>query len=393
MAVNITKTQKFTNPTSSISFSQIRNEFGGNSTNVRAAAYRRNENDQIDWNGENASEITPRIPDATENVDISSDNNWNVSTLRNTVTDYVVTQSGTDLELSYSSTDTGTWNGNLNRNILKKFNVDGTIYANNINDDALSFDGNLYNLEIDVNETGQILAHGGASGGGKGGDALYVNNTYTKSDVEIRSYGKIYSGGGGGASGNSGNSGGSLNCSSTNNFNVNVNVEPGRYLNDVKPGLQCRSARSGAIWLLANQNSVRDRCRGGGARRGGSSTTVYRGAGNAGYQCSPAWNVLCQQTNNFNLPGGSGGSGGAGGPGRGYNTINASLSGNSGNSGGTNSCSGGSSTGNSGNPGTSGGDWGQSVVGGGSAGIAIQKKNARVEYYTDNTLKGPIKDL
>jgi hypothetical protein len=387
MAVNITKTQKFTNPTSSISFSQIRNEFGGNSTNVRAAAYRRNESDQIDWNGENASEITPRIPDATENADISSDNNWNVSTLRNTVTDYVVTQSGTDLELSYSSTDTGTWNGNLNRNILKKFNVNGTIYVNNINDDALSFDGNLYNLEIDVNETGEILAHGGASGGGNGGDALYVNNTYTKSDVEIRSYGKIYSGGAGGASGNSGNSGGSLNCSSTNNFSTGNPFQSGRNLSEAAPGQSCRASRSGATWVSANQNSVRDRCRGGGARRGNGD---YPGGS---YQCSPFWTIQCQQTNYFNLPGGSGGSGGTGGPGRGYNTINASLSGNSGNSGGTNSCSGGSSTGNSGNPGTDGGDWGQSVVGGGSAGIAIRKKNARVEYYTDNTLKGPIKDL
>jgi len=60
---------------------------------------------------------------------------------------------------------------------------------------------------------------------------------------------------------------------------------------------------------------------------------------------------------------------------------------------GRNSCSGGSSTGNSGNPGTDGGDWGQSIVGGGTAGKAIQKKNARVEYYTENTLKGSIQNI
>lgn len=387
MAVNITKTQKFTNPTSSISFSQIRSEFGGSSTNVRAATYRRNTSDQVDWDGENASEITPKIPDATENVDISSDNNWNVSTLRNTVIDYTVTQSGTDLELSYSSGNTGTWNGNLNRNILKKFNVDGTIYADNVNDDALVFSGDLYNLEIDVNETGEILAHGGASGGGNGGDALYVNNTYTKSDVEIRSYGKIYSGGGGGASGNSGNSGGSLTCSSTSYFSTSNPFQSGRNLSDAKPGQSCRSQRSGATWVSANPNSTRNRCRGGGTRRGSGD---YPG-GN--YQCSPYWTVRCQQTSNYNIGGGPGGSGGSGGPGRGYNTLNSSLAGNSGNSGGTNSCSGGSSTGNSGNPGTAGGDWGQSVIRGGSAGKAIRRKNARVEYYTDNTIKGQIGDL
>ena len=218
MAVSITKTEKFTNPTSSISFSQIRAEFGGNPTNVRAATYRRNVSDQVDWNGENATSISPRIPDAVENEDVSSNNNWSIDSLRNTITDYVVTQSGTNEELSYTSNDASTWNGNLSRNILKKFDVTGTIYTNEVSKDALVFSGNLYNLEIEVDENGQILGEGGASGGGNGGDALYVNNTYTKSDVEIRSYGKIYSGGGGGASGNNGNSGGSINnCSSTSN--------------------------------------------------------------------------------------------------------------------------------------------------------------------------------
>jgi len=256
MAVNITKTEKFTNPTSSISFSQIRSEFGGNPTNVRAATYRRNTSDQVDWNGESATSISPRIPDAVENEHVSSDNNWSVDSLRNTITDYVVTQSGTNEELSYTSNDTSTWNGNLSRNVLKKFDVTGTVYANEVSKDALSFSGNLYNLEIEIDENGQILGEGGASGGGNGGDALYVNNTYTKSDVEIRSYGKIYSGGGGGSSGNSGNSGSSLNCSSTNNFNVNVNVDPGRYLNNVRPGLQCRSARSGAKSLFWFKNII-----------------------------------------------------------------------------------------------------------------------------------------
>ena len=75
MAVNITKTEKFTNPTSSISFSQIRSEFGGNSTNVRAAIYRRNTSDQVDWDAENASSIVPKITAATENIDVSADNN------------------------------------------------------------------------------------------------------------------------------------------------------------------------------------------------------------------------------------------------------------------------------------------------------------------------------
>lgn len=387
MAVNITKTEKFTNPTSSISFSQIRSEFGGESTNVRAATYRRNVSDQVDWNGENATSISPRIPDAVENENVSSNNNWSIDSLRNTITDYVVTQSGTNEELSYTSNDTSTWNGNLSRNVLKKFDVTGTIYANEVSKDALVFSGNLYNLEIEVDENGQILGEGGASGGGNGGDALYVNNTYTKSDVEIRSYGKIYSGGGGGASGNPGNSGPSLLCSSTSNFSTSNPFTGGRSLGDAAPGQSCRSARSGATWVSANQNSVRNRCRGGGTRRGNGD---YPG-GN--YQCSPFWTVICQQTNYFSIGGGPGGNGGPGGPGRGFSNQNSSLAGNPGNSGGTNSCSGGSSAGNSGNPGTDGGEWGQSVVGGGTAGKAVLKKNTRVEYYTENTLKGSIVDI
>ena len=540
MAVNITKTEKFTNPTSSISFSQIRSEFGGNSTNVRAAIYRRNTSDQVDWDAENASSIVPKIPDATENIDVSADNNWKIGSLRNVVTNYVVTQSGTNEELSYSSGDISTWNGNLSRNVLKRFNVNGTIYANEVSKDALAFSGDLYNLDIEVSGTGEILGEGGGPGGsgfiisestqiytrtpvfrylnpstgdhfsttsqgtqppsgyisegelcrlfsqpapgtvgifddddgdrsssgrpysgimgygyltkpsnnanvipiyaltngfdtmwststseggytllrtefwaptadlvssstsvsssggsgGNGGDALYVNNTYTKSDVVVRSYGKIYSGGGGGSPGSSGNSGPSLSCSSTSYFNTSNNVtnrldadmNAVRYLNEAAPGRSCRAARFGATWVSANQNSVRDRCRGGGTRRGSGD---YPG-GN--YQCSPFWTVLCQQTNYFSLGGGNGGNGGAGGRGRGFSYQSGSLAG-AGNSGSTNSCSGGVSRGNSGNPGNSGGDWGQTIVGGGTAGAAIKRRNTRVEYFTQNTLKGPIQDV
>ena len=390
MAVNITKTEKFTNPTSSISFSQIRSEFGGNSTNVRAATYRRNASDQVDWNSENAASIEPKIPDAKENENVTTSNNWTVSRLRNTITDYTATQTGTDEEVSYTDTNTSTWNGNLSRNVLKRFNVNGTVYSNEISKDALSFDGNLYNLEIEVSSTGEILGEGGSAAGGNGGDALYINNTYTKSDVEVRSFGKIWSGGGGGSPGNSGNSGGSLSCSSTNYFNTGnyFNTANGRNLGDAAPGQSCRAASGGnATWVSANQNSVRDRCRGGGARRGNGD---YPGGQ---YQCSPTWTILCQQTSYFGLGGGNGGNGGAGGRGRGFSYQSGSLAGTGGNSGNTNSCSGGSSTGNRGNDGNSGGDWGQTIVGGGTAGAAIKRRNTRVEYFTQDTLKGPIQNV
>ena len=161
MAVNISKVEKLTGSSGPISFSQIKDEFGGNTTNIRASLYRRNDGDNVDWDGPDASKIEPKIPDATENQDIGSKNNWNVSALRNTVMEYNVTQSGSSEELAYFDSDTSTWNGNLNRNVLKKFDVTGTIFANQINKDALTFGGDLYNLEIEVDATGKIYGEGG----------------------------------------------------------------------------------------------------------------------------------------------------------------------------------------------------------------------------------------
>lgn len=381
MALNKTQTKYFSS--GDISFSQIKNTFGGNANNIKASDYLRNVGSNVDWD---ESQTTPKVPDAKENVAVSTDDNWTTSSLRDTIREYSVIQSGNNEELSFTSADTGTWNGNLNRNILKNFSITGTVYANETNKYALAMSGNLYNLEIDVESAGKVYGEGGASGGGNGGSALYVNNTYTNSDVELRVYGRVWSGGGGGIPGNSGNSGPSLSCSSTSFFNTSNPFTSGVNLSAAAPGQSCRAARSGATWVNANQNSVRDRCRGGGARRGNG---VYPGGS---YQCSSSWTILCRQTNTFNKSGGPGGSGGTGGPGRGFTTQSASLAGNSGNSGNCNSCSGGgTSCGNSGNPGGSGAEWGESA--GGNAGIAVHKKNTRIEYYTVNTIKGPIKNL
>lgn len=380
MAFNTTQTKYFSS--GDISFSQIKNTFGGNTNNIKASDYLRNVGSNVDWD---SSQIIPKIPDATENAAVSTDDDWTTSSLRNTINEYNVIQSGNDEELSFTSADTGTWNGNLNRNILKNFSITGTVYADEISKYALAMSGDLYNLEIDVESNGKVYGEGGAAGGGNGGSALYVNNTYTNSDVELRVYGRVWSGGGGGIAGNPGNNGPSLSCSSTSNFSTSNPFTNGRNLSDARPGQSCRAARSGATWVSANQNSVRDRCRGGGARRGSG---VYP-QGN--YQCSPFWTVRCKQTNSFNRAGGPGGNGGSGGPGRGFSTLSSSLAGNSGNSGNCNSCSGSTSCGNSGNPGGSGAEWGESA--GGNAGIAVHKKNTRVEYYTVNTIKGPIRNI
>jgi hypothetical protein len=505
MAVNVTKTSHFTGGAGTqISFSQIRAEFGGSATNIKASTYLRNDDAAVDWDDE--STITSRVPDATENNSVATDNDWSVDSLRNTITNYLVTQSGTDTELEFSDSNTATWNSNLSKNIKKTFDVTGIVHADNAGDDALRFYGDLYNLEIEVDENGAIYGDSGTPGsgtinvdetinitdlqgaistgsfaggsvtitryndgvtgteghpvgsigyfidvnnvsganisvtsvntslrasglsasdnsialstgypqtitstrfkiafdmtnsqgagrqatyarsffinitgtgtyGGDGGDALYVNNTYTPRDVEIRSYGKIWAGGGAGSSGNDGNGGSSLNCFTSSNFTS---------------GNGCGNATTNG----ANPNGVRSRCRGGNWRRGQGWNFTNRD----GYHCGNGTTYYCTSYTANTITGGSKGFGGTGGKGKGWSNRNTAMTsaphiGNPGNSGTTNSCAanGNNSTGNSGNAGNSGGDWG--IASAGSAGRAIQKKGAQVNYYTDNTVKGKIKNI
>lgn len=385
MAVNVTKTSHFTGGAGTqISFSQIRAEFGGDATNIKASTYLRNDDAAVDWDDE--STITSRVPDATENSNVTTDNDWSVNSLRDTISNYLVTQSGTDTELEFSDSNTATWNNNLSRNVPKTFDVTGVVHADSPTDDALRFDGDLYNLEIEVDQNGAIYGEGG-NVGGNGGDALYVNNTYTQSDVEIRSYGKIWSGGGGGSSGNDGNKGSALNCSSTNTVTRDIN-------HNNKIGGQ-NACNSNEKELTRNPiGHIRDRCRGRGARRSGG----WNQNNKSGYHCGTSSRSVCEITNNFVQGGGGKGNGGNGGKGKGWSNRNTAITsaphkGNPGNSGNTNSCAanGNNSTGNSGNPGNSGGDWG--IASTGSAGRAIQKKGAKVNHYTDTTVKGSIVDI
>ena len=138
----------------------------------------------------------------------------------------------------------------------------------------------------------------------------------------------------------------------------------------------------------------RNRCRSRGYRRGQGWNQYSKN----GYHCGTASQSRCKSTSYFSIGGGNGGNGGSGGKGKGWSNRNLSMNqsphkGSSGNSGNSNFCgaNGNSSTGNSGNSGNSGGDWG--ISSSGSAGRAIQKKGAQVNYYTDNTVKGQIKNI
>ena len=295
----------------------------------------RNTDEEVDWDDEET--ITSRVPDSTENSSVGSSIDWSVDSLRDTISNYVVTQTGTDVELSYSDSNTGTWNSNLSKNVPKTFNVDGEIGANSTNDRALEFDGNLFNLDIDVNTNGAIYGEGGGKNQ-VGGDALYVNNTYNKSTVSIRSFGKIFAGGGGGKDGNDGNSGPALNCFETSTVTRNTT-----HNNKIGGKNACAS---GETELTRNPTgTIRNRCRGRGSRRGGGWNETNK----AGYHCGTSSQSTC-------------------------------CAGNSNNS-----------TGNKGNKGNSGGGFGQHTHK--ISGRAVSKKNAKLNSYSSNTLKGLIVNI
>ena len=104
--------------------------------------------------------------------------------LRNSIKYYRMRQTGTDTNLDI---DTQSWNGNLPKNILKVFQIAGTVGSNDADNPAASLDDKARNLSIVIN--GHILGAGGEGGpftnkygadelvGQDGGTALYVNNT------------------------------------------------------------------------------------------------------------------------------------------------------------------------------------------------------------------------
>ena len=164
MAINKTQTKYFTS--GEIKFSAIRDTFGDLAgTNVSASDYLRNAGDDVDWSDD--PDISPRVPNATENADVATSSNWKTSQLRDSIIEYNITQSGNNEELEFADTDTSQWNSNLSKNVTKQMNVTGTIYANQTNKYALKFDdGDYNNLTINVPNGGAIYGEGGSAGGG-----------------------------------------------------------------------------------------------------------------------------------------------------------------------------------------------------------------------------------
>ena len=322
------------------------------------------------------------LPDATENDDVATSTDWKTSQIRDSIKFYNVTQTDTNVNLDI---DGLSWNSNLNKNIVKKMNIEGICGSNTTGTAAALMDDTAHNLIIDV--SGDIFGCGALAttdgdnpDGLDGGDALDVITSGNNVSVNVQSTARIYGGGGGGEHGNDGSTGQAGTC-----FNY--------IFGEVASGC-------GFCGDCSNLGAGYERY--GGCNTGG------------GCNCAGWWfwygcrqrvisTALCRKQDPIPVAGGTGGAGGDGGRGRGYNYQSGTLLGTNGLDGSAFVGCGGftgtitvGGTGGNGETGGSGGDWGENGINtadsgdGGTAGKAIDRStNVSVGgIINSNTVKG-----
>ncbi len=204
MTIEITKSGPFyVTAGTPISFSSLRTNFKGTNSGAVSASQLRKDT--------STDSTDPTVPNATENVNISTSSNLQLSQFRNSIKRYKIRQStvgGESAETNFDI-DAQDWNSNLDKNIQKTFEVTGVIGATSTANAAATFNATAYNLKIHV--FGHIYGQGGAAGvpnggnGGNGGPALSVTNQVANNiTIEIVAGGRIFGGGGGGGAGNKG---------------------------------------------------------------------------------------------------------------------------------------------------------------------------------------------
>ena len=367
-----------------IKFSSLRSNFRAQSPR---STYGGSDSTATDNNPIKASELlrvtsetntNPVVPNATENANISTSDDWKTSQFRNSIKFYYIQQSGTDLNLDIDSLS---WNSNFDKNIRKRYFVEGTIGSESPGTPAGIVDAKAVNLRFMV--TGNIFGASGRGGGTTGapaisgetgGDALRADFPSGTQNViiEVVSGGKIYAGGGGGEKGKTGDQGSSKECVDQLTVSNCGGCPgcPGGYSND------------GGCW----SGSVCDR------------RQECNWWGNC-WRVDNKWNRYQRCRRTFTLSGGAGGAGGNGGRGRGYDNQTADLAGVSGSAGSSGSnCNtsggGGSSAGQTGETGGAGGDWGHTggdtnkSGSGGVSGRAIFGARYSVVGANSSTIKG-----
>ena len=368
MSATVTKAGPYYS-TGSISFSSLRTNFraqqpdgsfSSDTLPIKASQLRR---------VTSTTDTNPTVPDATENANVTTSNNWKASQFRNSIKYYFITQTGTDDNTASPSSPgfnigTQSWNSNLNKNVRKYMYLNGTMGSSNVSQYAAYLQAETYNLEVNV--AGGVYGAGGSNGtsgnisGGNGGPAMYVQSTGSEVTVNVRSTANIYGGGGGGEKGRTGNTGATGTCYNYEEYETGLSCGG-------CPG--CGGDERIACWGVAGCN----------CGKGGCSSTDYRSR--------------CRRTIPFSVPGAPGGEGGNGGLGQGYNQTRTNGSG--GTAGTTGGCQTYGGNGETGETGGNGGDWGSSggntenTGAGGSAGRAITGSNYSVTGTINSaTIKG-----
>ena len=302
MAIQISATQYF--GSGAISFSAMRSTFRLNNPTGTISASELLRNTDV-------TNTDPILPDATENSDVASTTDWKTSQIRDSIKFYNVTQPSGDTNLNLNI-DGLSWNSNLNKNIVKKMNIEGICGSNTTGTAAALMDDTAHNLTIDV--SGDIFGCGALAttdgdnpDGLDGGDALDVITSGNNVSVNVQSTARIYGGGGGGEHGTEGAAGQDGTC-----FNY--------IFGEVASGC-------GFCGDCSNLGAGYERY--GGCNTGG------------GCNCSGWWfwfgcrqrvisTALCRKQDPIPVEGGTGGAGGDGGRGRGFNYQSGTLLGTNG---------------------------------------------------------------
>jgi len=335
MSLTVSKTELFSS--GSISFSSLRSSFKNTSSGSISASELRRDTD--------TAETDPIVPDSTENRSsgplsdgISTFYNLKTSQFRNSIKYYDLNQGSGDTDLNLNISDSSLWNSNLDKNIVKRVNLEGTSGSTN-GSAAASFSAtSAYNVNLLI--TGSILGTGGLAGiendggitaGEDGGDALSI--TTTNGTVIVKTIGssaQVYGGGGGGGAGGDGGTGGGGTWTESGESYWANTVCSGN-------GMPCYTLNP------PHPCNCQNECNGIRACGDGINYTL--------------WEKKCKYcySNTYYSGGGAGGDGGDGGNGEGYNqTKTLGVNGGAGGSGGKNAGSGGN-----GGDGGNGGNWGQ----------------------------------
>ena len=375
MAIQISATQYF--GSGAISFSAMRSTFRLNNPTGTISASELLRNTDV-------TNTDPILPDATENSDVATSTNWKTSQIRDSIKFYNVTQPSGDTNINLDI-DGLAWNSNLNKNIVKKMNIQGTCGSNSTGTAAALMDDTAHNLTIDV--SGDIFGCGALAvtddnnpDGLDGGDALDVITSGNNVKVNVQSTARIYAGGGGGEHGTEGATGQSGTCF---NYIFGTVASGCGFCGD------CSNLGAGYENYGGCANAGGCNCGGWWFWSGCSSTQLTT--------------AECRKQDPIPVAGGTGGAGGDGGRGRGYNYQSGTLLGINGLDGSAFVGCGGftgtitnGGTGGNGETGGTGGDWGENGANtadtgdGGTAGKAIDRStNVSVSgIINSNTIKG-----